>query len=226
MSPDYSFRSVIHANESTLPGWLRLLRSWATIHNEYLNSFPAGDFETAWGFRERPQVGFLSAAAFRCGGVSLEEWATQKSSGRGRNDLWLRLQPRTDSATYIIEAKHCWARLPVEDEGCFATIDESVAEAARCAERLKADQKRVAVSFVSLCARQPLALAEVTGAVDALAQHATSSGWDAFALLHLEPTECLAALEQALAWEFDAAAVGILCIGQLLPSSRSPESGS
>lgn len=226
MNPDYSFRSVIHANESTLPGWIRLLRSWATVHNEYLNSFPAGGFETAWGFRERPQVGFLSAAAFRCGGVSLEEWATQKSNGRGRNDLWLRLQPRSDSATYVIEAKHCWASLPVEGEKCFATVDESVADAVRSAEKLTPDQKRVAVSFVSLCVKQPLALADVTRAVDALALHAADSKWDAFALLHLEPSECLAALRQALAWETDAAAVGILCIAQLLPSPGSAESGS
>src|SRR5688500_1438125 len=66
--------------------------------------------DQAWWYRERPCVGFLAAAAWRIGGVCLEEWLTRKGPLRqcryGRCDLYVCLERKQ----FFIEAKHTYSR--------------------------------------------------------------------------------------------------------------------
>ena len=87
---------------------LNLLRAWADVCADYQRI--VGDLP--WYYHERAQIGFLAAAAWRLGGVALEEWRTDKishdgPSRNGRGDLWVQLK----SGAWHIEAKHVTVRL-------------------------------------------------------------------------------------------------------------------
>jgi hypothetical protein len=111
-----------------MPELRRLLRGWAFTCAEYERCV-AGDF--VCDYHERAQIGFLAAAAWRSGGVALEEWRTEKTNPlnaarNGRGDLWVQMK----GLCAHFEAKH--ARI---------VISVRVAEAARAARsRLRVAQ--------------------------------------------------------------------------------------
>lgn len=147
---EFPLRAHWELNQAKLPGWERLLPAWIRIHAAYTDAFVPQDGELSLYYRERPQIGFLAAAAFAAGGVALEEWGTEKNEGYGRNDLWVRLCPQTEAEDYTIEAKHGWIDFPLCDApGCFNKIQQIHDQARNSADRLRPG-RNVAVGFSSL----------------------------------------------------------------------------
>src|SRR6266540_1291148 len=52
-----------------------LIESWVTVLEDYSKQVHG---DRPWWYRERTQVGFLAVAAWRGGGIAIEEWGTTK----------------------------------------------------------------------------------------------------------------------------------------------------
>jgi len=142
------------ANEKRLPGWGRLLHAWALAHANYCSAVPE---DCAWYFREHPSRGFLGAAAFLAGGVSLQEWPTEKATKteEGRNDLWVRLNPQNCDQDYYVEVKHTWLELTeanaIDNSGNAGSIREALdCACADVGKMVDLDSYGVGVTFCSL----------------------------------------------------------------------------
>ncbi len=147
----FPLRAHWRLNRAKLPGWERLLPAWIRIHSAYTDAFVPNDRELSLYYKERPQVGFLAAAAFAAGGVALEEWGTEKAEGYGRSDLWIRLCPQTTDEDYSIEAKHRSIGFTCDNDlGWCKQIRENHYEAELSTQRVKLEGAKVAVGFASL----------------------------------------------------------------------------
>src|SRR6266705_1944474 len=75
----------------SLPALKPILQSWIKVQRAYADAMANED--QAWWYHERPCIGFLSAAVWKSGGVTLEEWRTdkrsKKRSRKGRCDLYI-----------------------------------------------------------------------------------------------------------------------------------------
>src|SRR6266567_8917223 len=96
-------------DSGAIPSLKPILESWFEVQLAYAKMMKQEDY--AWWYRERTCVGFLSAAAWRSGGVTLEEWQIDKgpkkrASRRTRCDLYIM---RRSDELYI-EAKHMYSR--------------------------------------------------------------------------------------------------------------------
>ena len=91
-----------------LPALKPIFQSWIDVQLSYAEAMKGKD--QAWWYRERTCVGFLSAAVWQCGGVTLEEWRTEKGpkeqSRQGRCDLYICRKGQE----FFIEAKHMYSR--------------------------------------------------------------------------------------------------------------------
>jgi hypothetical protein len=76
------------------------------VHQQYIDDSPKKDFP--YWYSERPQVGFLAAAVWKCGGIALEEYGTNKTEDdkRGRGDLFIKIGGKG----FDCEAKRLWLR--------------------------------------------------------------------------------------------------------------------
>lgn len=148
----WNLNTFIYVNENRLPGFGKLLESWFDIHRKFCDGNP---LDHPWAYSERPQVGLLSNAAVLIGGISFEEWRTEKTSDQGnhygRNDLWLRLEPRSEKRDYQIEAKYKRLALHRSVSDSDQDIIQTMATAHNCANRLDPKNGKVlAVSFFVL----------------------------------------------------------------------------
>jgi len=90
----------------SLPALEPILKSWLDVQRTYADAVGSDD-GPAWCYQERTCIGFLSAAAWSCGGVTLEEWNTTRTkspgepSSRGRCDLYISHNKKQ----FFIEAK-------------------------------------------------------------------------------------------------------------------------
>jgi hypothetical protein len=151
--PNWDLNTFTWVNEARLPGFGRLLESWLNVHRKYCVGLSL-QAEHAWEYSERPQVGLLSNAAAIIGGITLEEWNTEKfvdeeKKRYGRNDLWLRLNPPTKSQDYQLEAKHRRIDLrgPVDASGLLSVMNEAQSAAKVLNPK---HGKIVAASFLTL----------------------------------------------------------------------------
>jgi len=68
--------------------------------------------DAPYWYNERANVSFLAGAIWRCGGMCLEEYASDKTWEKekypGRTDIWFYL----DGKEYIAEAKFGWIKIP------------------------------------------------------------------------------------------------------------------
>ena len=134
-----------------------LLTSWKEVIKEYAERSPD---DCAYWYGERPQVGFLSVAAWRLKdekgnkGVALEEWGTTKGSHEessyGRNDLWIGWGKKG----FSIEAKHCWCSINKSEEVIKKDLQACIAKAKDSARRMIVSDedklsRRLAAVFVS-----------------------------------------------------------------------------
>jgi len=134
-----------------------IVRRWFDVLQDYCERVPE---DRGWWYGERPQVGFLSVAAWRANAVALEEWGTTKGTGnqksRGRNDLWIGLDRRLERHAFFIEAKHCWCDIHLRRQTWKRRLENCVAAAQRAARRIRIerdlffqDQSKVAAVFVT-----------------------------------------------------------------------------
>ena len=110
-----------------LKHWQPLLEEWLLLIERYCH-VEKGD--APYWYSERTTTGLLAAAAWRCGGIALEEYSTEKLYGKdetfkGRADLILRLHDRWD----LIEAKQFYPTKPSDTEGVKNKLDEACHEA-------------------------------------------------------------------------------------------------
>ena len=79
--------------------WSRLLNEWCATMNDYstqsknMNGWVrgrGGDLPY-WYAKEEANVGFLAAAVWRLGGVTLQEFEVTRPDAKGQGDLWFKL---------------------------------------------------------------------------------------------------------------------------------------
>lgn len=100
---------IVLKNGERMRHWNALVEEWSLAHERFARLRPN---DPAYWYGERPNIGVLSGAAWRCGLIAIEEFAMTKSastidesgakSWRGRCDLWIG----HDSYEEFIEAKH------------------------------------------------------------------------------------------------------------------------
>ena len=135
-----------HCDASGLPSLAPLLQAWLAVQRRYTQI--TGD-DYSFNYHERAHVGFLAAAAWRTGGVALEEWRTAKghrsSPRNGRCDLYV-FQP--DAYEFHIEAKHIWARATARDP--LKSIKAKLADAVKNAKDNQCSKnQKVGLLFVA-----------------------------------------------------------------------------
>lgn len=137
-----------HVSAPALPKLRPIFHKWIAVQRRYRKEMEFDD--RAWAYGERPCIGFLSAAAWQSGAVTLEEWRTDKGSRRdsryGRCDLYVYYKDRQ----YLMEAKHVRVRALASLKKQKARIRAKLKEARRDARNLQhnSDQNRLAVVFV------------------------------------------------------------------------------
>lgn len=87
-----------------IPGWEAIADKWLQVLDAYA-TLQVGDVPQWYG--ERATLSTLAGAAWKSGGICLQEYACEKGDSFGRGDLWFR----TDAA-YTVEAKQYWAERP------------------------------------------------------------------------------------------------------------------
>jgi len=125
------YRKDSFIDAGSLPAFKPILQSWLDVQLAYERAMKHDD--QAWWYRERTCVGFLSAAAWQSGGVTLEEWQTEKGpkekSRHGRCDLYIFRR----NQQFFIEAKHMYSRATGRSERELTYInrqlDRAVADA-------------------------------------------------------------------------------------------------
>lgn len=88
-----------------LAHWVPLLEEWLVVIERFSRLRGGGD--SPFGYRERSNVGFIAAAAWRSGFVALNEFKHKKKSNHGRADLLIQSSEWIE----IIEAKFDWIDL-------------------------------------------------------------------------------------------------------------------
>lgn len=123
-----------------------VLKKWHAVLSDY-SKRSKGD--QPWWYRERPQIGFLAAAAWSADGVALEEWGMkkgpQKCQSEGRNDLWLCY----DGNEWFLEAKHVWCEIQKGDRNCRKLLENALSAAKSSADKVQTGPS-VAAVFASL----------------------------------------------------------------------------
>jgi hypothetical protein len=136
---------VFQSIHSTLHSWLHVVREYTyRVPKDLINP---KNKDYSWWHGERPQVGFLSIAAWLNGWAVLEEWGTKKERGTGRNDLWIG----RGETEFFIEAKHRWCWIYKGADWIDKDIRNHVNAAEYSARNLikKTPGKRIAATFIS-----------------------------------------------------------------------------
>ena len=138
----------------SLGHWEGVLEEWILAIEKYARMSGG---EAPYWYNERANIGLLAAAAWRTGGVALEEFQHEKSEPKisedgetvetmtrnGRCDLWICLGTKSER----IEAKFRWLNMASDRIAEFA--EESLNKALNDASKSKCDdaQGAVGVSF-------------------------------------------------------------------------------
>ena len=139
-----------------LDHWDALLEEWLLAHERYCRIMKGYD-DSAYWYKEIPNVSILSAAAWRCGRIALQEFRANKQvrgqARKGRADLWICND--TGDKEELIEAKYKFVSLSGAKDGLPTTIKKSMKEATKAAKEAKGGQRDVtalAVVFASVYA--------------------------------------------------------------------------
>ena len=123
-----------------------LLREWSQVCTDYRTRV---DGDLPWHYKERAQIGFLAAAAWRLKGAALEEWHTEKlsegKSRKGRGDLWVQVS----GGAWHIEAKLVLVWLRPSPNSGVKRVGATLRKACRDASEMKRykGERRVGVVF-------------------------------------------------------------------------------
>ncbi len=131
--------------------WHSILEEWLLVIERYSRHTGGGD--SPFGYRERANVGLLSAAAWRAGRVAIEEFAHEKKKGEkggkklGRADLKIISSTTVD----LVETKFDWISLT--GHSLVKTVqrkhEKVIRDASRSKERREYDNT-IGVSFFGI----------------------------------------------------------------------------
>ncbi|MDP2749745.1 MAG: hypothetical protein Q8O89_02855 [Nanoarchaeota archaeon] len=83
----------------------KLLREWKLILGHYIE---ISQEDLPYWYNERVNTGFLAVAAWKLGGIAIEEYSVKRHHGKrksqGRCDLWFKI----DNLDFSIECKQVW----------------------------------------------------------------------------------------------------------------------
>lgn len=129
--------------------WHALIEEWTLAHERFARLQP---HDPAYWYGERPQIGILAGAAWRCGYVAIEEFAMTKSTPyiddmeekiwRGRCDLWLT----NGIHEHFMEAKHLSIEL---NDASVSKVGKSLQAAEIDSRNSNVHGQRSAVVFIS-----------------------------------------------------------------------------
>src|SRR3954466_4010883 len=118
-----------------MPALKPILHEWIAAQREFTRQ--KGGEDHSWNHNERASTGFLAVAAWKCGGVSLEEWHTEKgprnNPRRGRCDLYIYHRKHS----FHIEAKHHWSQATGKPERECSYIENKLCKAGSEARTLQ-----------------------------------------------------------------------------------------
>ena len=143
-------------NRKGLSHWDALLEEWLLAHERYCRIMKGSGDPAAYWYAEIPNVSILSAAAWRCGRIALQEFSAEKivqdqGTKAGRADLWIRTD--TDGKEEFIEAKHKSVSLSgIKDKDGLPAIRTAMKEAREAAKETKRGQNggtALAIVFAS-----------------------------------------------------------------------------
>lgn len=119
----------------------KVLENLALVHDRYVS---AEENDCTFWYKERPQIGWLASAVWLSGGVALEEFGTTKSKGKGRCDLYFRL----NSLGYECEGKYLWMNYGEGADKCCKKFCEMMRAAIENVQSSKnSDVAHLAVNF-------------------------------------------------------------------------------
>lgn len=130
-------------------GWRKLLRCWGDLMDEYTKlGRREKDDDVPYWYGERALTGLLGAAAWKCGGWSLEEFTGLRRMGKrrraGRGDLWLG----TGRGDFVIEAKIVWPGDPKRTRGA---VRRALDQVGRQLRNLSPDFGRNVGKLMGIC---------------------------------------------------------------------------
>lgn len=128
--------------------WTVVFKRWWQHHQDYV----VQGGEAGWGYRERPNVGFLAGAVWTAGGVAIQEYDERKKNAEdkrfaydGRGDLWVGLGGKG----FKLEAKH--QHVYLHTRGTEGTLCAAADSAGLDSDRVKRDTDFTGgVAFLSL----------------------------------------------------------------------------
>ena len=156
MSEAKTIRGYHLKRSKGLEHWDALLEEWLLAHERYCRIMKGSGDPAAYWYAEIPNVSILSAAAWRCGRIALQEFSAEKivqdeGTKAGRADLWIRTD--TDGKEEFIEAKHKFVSLSgIRDKDGLPAITTAMDYATEDANGAKGRQHGVtalAVVFAS-----------------------------------------------------------------------------
>jgi hypothetical protein len=133
------------------------LKSGCYASNATAESGRGGD--APYIHKERANIGLLSAAAWRCGWIALEEFRHEKG-GRSSKEKWVGradLQIATDNTEEFIEAKFNWIELFAKPEKVHTSIKNVLSQATIAAEETRTNSEAsncLAVAFLAVYSRK------------------------------------------------------------------------
>ena len=116
------------------------------LTDEYCRKY---DDDAPYWYNERANVSFLAGAIWRCGGMALEEYSSDKiwaaEDYPGRTDLWFQY----DGKEYVAEAKIAWITLAPDRQEIVDEIEGELNKAVGDAQNNpeKADYK-IGIVFI------------------------------------------------------------------------------
>ena len=163
------------------------------IHSEYI----AGEIkdpkhtkswtDCSFWYRERTQIGLLSAAVWRVSGTALEEFVTKKGASSGRGDLWIRVRKSLSEYGdgYWCEAKYGCIYLEDGDiKSVLNKVDVRLELAIKDFNKIPSDYKqRLAIAFCELrikSSREPVGREYLASLLHFLNKQFTASDHDEF----------------------------------------------
>jgi hypothetical protein len=145
-----TYSGVIIKNRKGLNHWEPLLNEYLNLVERYCQIMKCEDVPYYYG--ERPNLSLLSAAAWQCGRIALEEFAHKKGSTEqeekhGRADLWIADESGVEE---LIEAK--WKWLCMGGDGFAAAIEKTMDEAMKDVGKTRGSTgvRAIGVSFFPL----------------------------------------------------------------------------
>ena len=118
-----------HVDDGGIPGLNELLNEWIDAQAFYIEKMERED--CPWLYNETAVTGFLAGAAWRLGGVGLQEYRTTKK-GHPKKDPWTGrcdLYTYVGNTAFIFEAKLCLTNIGLRTDLSLVRITQKLKEA-------------------------------------------------------------------------------------------------